>query len=154
MTYPKPPKDKTSETITRIIDLGRKIRQAVHEIWLEELKLVRQDRLLLELEEKILHEMERLESQLKQFEAEEKVLETAYQERSLELFKKLCADVKQRISQLNSELVHIGRELRSTEEKKLSEAERIAFEEKRLKLVHQLAEKLKDLEKEIAELAA
>lgn len=153
---PKPTKEPVKEAIQRIINLSRQARQSIHSMWLEELKLVRKDKELLLLEERVLKELEDAEHKLQSIETEQKVFEAAYEEKGIEtaeLAKKIFTDIKQRIAGLNAEIEHLGRQLRSIEENKLSEAKRLGIEEKRITTIHELVQKMRLIESSIAELA-
>ena len=149
----KPPKEYFSETIKEAIDINRKVEGLLEDIFGEELEFVRKDKEMLEKEEEFLGKIEEMKDRLKEITVEAHVIEKAVKEKRIDDVKKLCNNLKQKISAIVREFEAFRSEEHAVEEKRGTEIKEIEEELKETTQAESLIEHLKALEERIASLA-
>jgi hypothetical protein len=146
-------KEYFSKKIQEALEINRKAQELLHKVWGEELTIVREDRDLLKKEEEFLENIKRMEEELKQVAVGEHLLDKAVKAKSTEVIRKMCDDLRLRISTIIRKLETLRSQEHAVEEKKGAEIKGIREELKDTTKVEDLAEQLKDLEKRIISMA-
>lgn len=149
----KSPKEYFSESIQEALEVNRKAQELLHKVWGEELDIVRENRDLLKREEGFLENIKKMEDELKQIAVEEHTLDQAVKTRSVEIIRKMCDDLRFRISTVLRELETLRSQEHAIQEKRGTEIEDMGAEEKDTVMVVDLVEQLKDLERRIISMA-
>jgi hypothetical protein len=149
----EPVKEYLSEKIKEALDINRKAQELMRIVLGEEIYLARKDKDLLEKEETLIADIKKMEEELKEIALEEHVLDRAVQEKSAETIRKMCDELKFRISSIIRELNLLKSEEHALEEKKITETKELREEWSDTGKVEDLLQQLKVLEERITSLA-
>jgi len=145
----KPPKEYLSERIKEALEINRKAEELLKLVLGEELYLARKDKELWGKEEMLVADIKKIEEELKEISLEEYMLDKALQEKSEEAIKKMCNEMRQRISTIIKELELLKSEEHALEEKKATEVKELKEEWSDTGKAEDLMRELKELEERV-----
>jgi len=146
-------KEYFSKDIQEALEINKKAQELLSIVLGEELNLARKDKELLEKEETLIADIKQMEQELKEIALEEHVLDKALQQKSAETIRKMCDELKLRISTIIRELELLKNQEHTLEDKKSLEVKELREELDDTGKVEGLLKQLKVLEERIISMA-
>jgi len=146
-------KEYFSKDIQEALEINKKAQELLSIVLGEELNLTRKDKELLEKEETLIADIKQMEQELKEIALEEHVLDKALQQKSAETIRKMCDELKLRISTIIRELELLKNQEHTLEDKKSLEVKELREELDDTGKVEGLLKQLKVLEERIISMA-
>ncbi len=141
--------DIVKNRINEAIIKSKAAQELMHRVYTEELDKVVKDKKFLEQEQKFLDQIKKVETELREITANEKLLKEITEQGMPEKTKDLCNSLMQKTAEIRRELETLGSKEHQIEEAKKTEVKEIKEEEKEISGLTRLVDELKDLEQRL-----